>query len=164
MIMAIRFGALAFSLTAAQLMFAAPDAVTTSLQTAPAAQIKATANYAQMPLAFEMNEGQTDPQVKALSRGSGYGLFLTDDESVLVLSRKSGQSAAIHVKMLGAKTARVVPGRPAGWNGEFVHWQRPIQVAHQYRDLFEDAVRRHLLGSGSDLSRQLSNNWNTILS
>ena len=38
-----------------------------------------------VPLFFEPNLGQTDPQVKFLARGSGYGLFLTADEAVLEL-------------------------------------------------------------------------------
>ncbi len=38
-----------------------------------------------LPLFFEPNQGQTDPQVKFLSRGRGYGLFLTADEAVLEL-------------------------------------------------------------------------------
>ena len=42
--------------------------------------------YGQLPLTFEPNAGQTDPQVKFISRGKGYSLFLTPDESVLRLS------------------------------------------------------------------------------
>jgi hypothetical protein len=38
---------------------------------------KAAANYAKLPGTFEGNVGQTDPQVKFLSRGSGYVVFLT---------------------------------------------------------------------------------------
>jgi hypothetical protein len=57
-------------------------------------------------------QGQTDPRVKAFSRGSGYGLFLTADESVVVLTRNSGKSAAIRMKLLGAKDSRVVPTDP----------------------------------------------------
>jgi uncharacterized repeat protein (TIGR01451 family) len=38
-----------------------------------------------LPLFFEPNLGQTDPQVKFLARGGGYGLFLTADEAVLEL-------------------------------------------------------------------------------
>ena len=38
----------------------------------------AVANYAKLPTTFEGNVGQTDPQVKFLSRGSGYVVFLTD--------------------------------------------------------------------------------------
>jgi hypothetical protein len=41
--------------------------------------------YAQLPLSFELNKGQTDPEVKFLSRGNGRTLFLTPSEAVLVL-------------------------------------------------------------------------------
>ena len=46
------------------------------------------AAYGKLPLSFEANQGQTDPQVKFLSRGRGYMLFLTPTEAVLTL-RKS---------------------------------------------------------------------------
>jgi uncharacterized repeat protein (TIGR01451 family) len=41
--------------------------------------------YYHLPLIFEPNQGQTDPEVKFLARGSGYGLFLTADQAVLTL-------------------------------------------------------------------------------
>ena len=41
--------------------------------------------YGQLPLSFEVNQGQTDPQVDFLSQGSGYALFLTPTEAVLSL-------------------------------------------------------------------------------
>jgi hypothetical protein len=57
----------------------------------PATQARVAAAYGRLPLSFEPNQGQTDPQVKFLSRGRGYGLFLTGDEAVLSLrSQKSG--------------------------------------------------------------------------
>jgi Beta-propeller repeat len=43
--------------------------------------------YGKLPLSFEANEGQINSQVKFLARGSGYQLFLTDTEAVLVLSK-----------------------------------------------------------------------------
>ncbi len=43
-------------------------------------------SYGNLPLSFEANQGQTDGQVKFLSRGKGYGLFLTGSEAVLTLS------------------------------------------------------------------------------
>ncbi len=43
--------------------------------------------YGRLPLSFEVNQGQTDSQVKFLSRGSGYTLFLTSSEAVLTLTR-----------------------------------------------------------------------------
>src|SRR5438128_10177087 len=39
--------------------------------------------YGKLPLSFEINEGQTDAQVKFFSRGAGYNLFLTSTEAVL---------------------------------------------------------------------------------
>jgi hypothetical protein len=57
--------------------------------------------YAQIPLSFEPNQGQTDPQVQFLSRGSGYALFLTPTEAVLSLSKPAatngGDAAAAQV-------------------------------------------------------------------
>ena len=41
--------------------------------------------YAQLPLSFEANQGQTDRQVKFLSRGPGYALFLTPTGAVLFI-------------------------------------------------------------------------------
>ena len=44
--------------------------------------------YDMLPLSFEANAGQTSSQVKFLSRGQGYTLFLTKRaETVLVLSK-----------------------------------------------------------------------------
>src|SRR2546430_16709888 len=44
--------------------------------------------YGKLPLSFEANDGQTDGQVKFLSRGNGYKLFLTSTEAVLTLTTK----------------------------------------------------------------------------
>src|SRR5437899_7484118 len=52
------------------------------------------AGYGQLPLSFEMNKGQTDPQVNFLSRGSGYALFLTASEAVLSLQKPVAADAA----------------------------------------------------------------------
>jgi Beta-propeller repeat len=38
-----------------------------------------------LPLAFEANQGQTDPQVKYIARGKGYTAFLTADETVFAM-------------------------------------------------------------------------------
>ena len=49
-------------------------------------------NFGKLPLSFEINRGQTDSQVKFLSRGSGYALFLTSNEAVLALRKPSAAS------------------------------------------------------------------------
>ncbi|MHB8652806.1 MAG: SBBP repeat-containing protein [Terriglobia bacterium] len=52
-------------------------------------QARITQSFATLPMAFEPNRGQTDPQVRYLARGSNYALFLTGDEAVLAL-RETG--------------------------------------------------------------------------
>jgi hypothetical protein len=42
--------------------------------------------YGKLPLAFEPNLGQANPEAKFLARGAGYELFLTPKESVFVLN------------------------------------------------------------------------------
>ena len=55
----------------------------------PANRLQLAQNYGKLPLSFEINQGQTDAQVKFLSRGSGYTLFLTGTEAVLWLKKPS---------------------------------------------------------------------------
>ncbi len=46
-------------------------------------------NFGKLPLSFEANNGQVDDSVKFLSRGNGYTLFLTSNETILSLRRGS---------------------------------------------------------------------------
>jgi hypothetical protein len=62
-----------------------------------AARSRAGKAYGKLPLRFEPNEGQSGGQVKFLSRGRGYTLFLTSSEAVLALSK-----TALHMHLLGA--------------------------------------------------------------
>src|SRR2546422_653104 len=50
--------------------------------------------YGKLPLSFEANQGQTDRQVKFLSRGPGYTLFLTQSEAVLALKQPKAEAKA----------------------------------------------------------------------
>ena len=50
-------------------------------------QIQPNSSYSKLPLAFEPNQGQADPSVKFLARGSGYTLFVTSQEAVLSLKK-----------------------------------------------------------------------------
>jgi hypothetical protein len=52
------------------------------------------AAYGKLPLNFEANVGQSDPQVRFLSRGNGYSLFLTDSAAVLSLHQQIKASNA----------------------------------------------------------------------
>ncbi len=66
----------------------------------PAAQTRSKAQWAQLyaslPLSFEANRGQTDSRVNFVSRGNGYGLFLTNREAVLTLRNTSTDMPAGH--------------------------------------------------------------------
>jgi Beta-propeller repeat/Abnormal spindle-like microcephaly-assoc'd, ASPM-SPD-2-Hydin len=62
-------------------------------QADPKAQARTLEQYGKLPLSFEANQGQSDPQVKYFSRGAGYSLFLTANEAVLTL-RQSAPSAS----------------------------------------------------------------------
>src|SRR5271167_626471 len=55
--------------------------------------------YAKLPLAFELNKGQTDPAVQFFSRGAGYSVFLTSGGMVL-----SWHPTAPAVPLAGADT------------------------------------------------------------
>src|SRR5579862_4578750 len=46
---------------------------------------RATAVLAQLPLRFEANQGQTDPEVRYTARAAGYTLLLTDRGPTLAL-------------------------------------------------------------------------------
>jgi hypothetical protein len=61
------------------------------------ARARAAEAYGKLPLRFEANAGQTGGQVKFLSRGSGYTLFLTSSEAVLALKKNT-----LRMQLLGA--------------------------------------------------------------
>lgn len=48
-------------------------------------QVDILEGYGKLPLSFEVNQGQTDAQVKFLARADGYTLFLTGDGAVFLL-------------------------------------------------------------------------------
>jgi len=61
-------------------------------EVAPTTRHKIVASYGNLPLSFEADQGQADGQVKFLSRGSGYTLFLTSSEAILALRKQSAVS------------------------------------------------------------------------
>ncbi len=66
-----------------------------------ATPVKAVA-YGNLPLTFEANAGQTDPQVKFLARGKGYGLFLTKDQAVFAFRQSQTKQSALRLHLVGA--------------------------------------------------------------
>ena len=79
--------------------------------------------FGQLPLSFEANRGQTDPQVRFLSRGPGYTLFLTPTEAVFSLRKAADpgdghgdqagpdEAAAVHMQLVGANPDATLLGR-----------------------------------------------------
>ena len=114
----------------------------------PAVQAKLVANYGKLPLSFEANQGQTDPQVEFLSRGSGYTLFLTGNEAVLDLrgpieranskrqvanvAQRSPLNLAALPSLLGPKPPRTRLDEIAG-GGRCRAWRPPV-AGSQWRN------------------------------
>jgi hypothetical protein len=120
----------------------------------PSAVASTEHRYAQIPLAFERNVGQTDAEVLFLARGPGYGIFLTATEAVLSLPSKAGLAKAsahagaptvVRMSLLGASSAPVVEG--AGLQQGKSHyyygstpnqWQRDVERYDRvrYREVY----------------------------
>jgi hypothetical protein len=60
-----------------------------SRASSPADHSRVNATYAALPLTFEPNVGQTDPQVKYVARGRGYSLFLTSTSAYFAVPVRS---------------------------------------------------------------------------
>jgi hypothetical protein len=73
------------------------------------AGVRLQRSYGDVPMIFESNTGQTDGQVKFLSRGNGYTLFLTPTEAVLAI-RPESASAVIRMSLVGANPPRTIAG------------------------------------------------------
>lgn len=69
--------------------------------------------YGQLPLSFEANAGQVDPQIDFISRGSGYTLFLSPREAVLALraKRDSAATAVLRMKFAGSEAKPRAAGK-----------------------------------------------------
>ena len=103
-----------------------------------------SAVYSHLPLAFEPNQGQSDPRVKFLARGGAYGLFLTADEAVLVLQnvakstpQSANRTAVVRMALDGANSSAAagtdpLPGKsnyfigndPAKWHRNIPQFAR----------------------------------------
>lgn len=65
-------------------------------------------NYGKIPLAFTMNQGQVDSQVKFTSQGSGCSMFFTPQGTTFLLSKETEASVAKRL----AKRSLVYQGDP----------------------------------------------------
>jgi Beta-propeller repeat len=66
-------------------------------------KVRAADSFARLPLSFEANQGQADPEVKFLARGQGYTLFLT---------RGGGAVLTLHKPARKPKSLRRAANRP----------------------------------------------------
>jgi hypothetical protein len=57
------------------------------------------ASLGALPLAFEENQGQSDPQVRYMARGNGYKLLLTSSQAVLRLTAKGKYSEVLDMML-----------------------------------------------------------------
>src|SRR6187397_2446242 len=69
-----------------------------SSQAVPIAPQRSAAHSFQLPLTFEVNQGQTDDRVDFLGRGAGYDIFLTATEAVFALPR----APAMRMQLVGS--------------------------------------------------------------
>ncbi len=74
--------------------FPGPASTSPAKAASKAASGRTAAGYAKIPLSFETNQGQSDGQVKFLSRGDGYQLFLTSTSAVFQLRTPAGTKSA----------------------------------------------------------------------
>jgi hypothetical protein len=104
---------------------------------APPTLEQVRADYGRLPLIFEANQGQSDPQVKFLAHGSGYRLFLTGKDAVIALNgaRKGAKQTAAVLRMspVGANDqiqvngAAPLPGKSNYLIGnDPTRWQRNV--------------------------------------
>jgi uncharacterized repeat protein (TIGR01451 family) len=112
-------------------------------------------DYGRLPLAFEPNQGQSDPDVKFLAHGPGYGIFLTSDGAVLWFRSANPHSSgekisAVRMQFVGARGTLELSGtdRLPGTSNYFIG----NDPAKWHRDLPQFArVQDHDLYPGIDL-------------
>ena len=138
-----------------------------------ATQARVSRSYGKLPLSFEANEGQQNQQVQFLCRGSGYDLFLTNREAVLVLTKPENPASPPARKATlsqrerkgamdrftrdpcGSKSSSQSDGRGGvAGQGQLPRRQRSLQVAHRCGDLRQNALRTSLSGRRPGLLRQ----------
>jgi hypothetical protein len=73
-------------------------------------QYKAEAIYVGLPLLFEKNEGQTNPEVNFLSRTPAYTLFLTGQEAIIRNNDGKKSNIPLRMQWVGAQGSAIGSG------------------------------------------------------
>lgn len=93
----------------ATILAATPTAQSPALS--PEQRARVRAHLDALPLAFEANQGQLDPQVKYMARGDGYKLLLTKSRAIINVAASRGNSEVREMmlhKRLGAARTRAL--------------------------------------------------------
>jgi len=144
------------------LLLSLPGAATAAPRIAPlslAARPPAAASRS--PLAFEVNEGQTDPAVRFLARAPGYRLFLTDDAVWMSAEGEGGfppkEPVTISLDGAGPMARASGEGRLARATNYLIgadpkRWQRnvPSFSRVRYQDVYP-GIDLVYYGNGADL-------------
>ncbi|MEJ7623186.1 MAG: SBBP repeat-containing protein [Pyrinomonadaceae bacterium] len=100
--------------------FESRDLSGTSTDTRPDAPLPWVDDFARMPLGFEVNAGQTADEVRFISRGEGYTLFLTPTEAVFAAARRGKVAGHLKLRLAGANAAPVIGGsEPLGGKANY---------------------------------------------
>lgn len=117
---------------------------------APLARAQVVQALGRQPLHFEANQGQSDGEVKFLSRGPGYSLFLTQHETVVALTKQpkgaAAETAVVRMAWAGADAQAKVtgleplPGKshyltgsdPAAWHRDIASYGK-VRYENLYR-------------------------------
>jgi len=103
--------------------------------------VASSPRYRALPLVFEPNRGQTDPDVRFLAHGSGYTLYLTEREAVMALRG----AAPVRMRLAGAiKPEHTEPLEPTGGVSNYflgddpANWQTnvPHYKSVRYRGVY----------------------------
>jgi hypothetical protein len=65
-----------------------------SVKVSPADSLRVAEQFGKLPMSFAPNQGQSAPEVKFVSRGPGYDLFLTGQEAVMAIRHSSAKRTA----------------------------------------------------------------------
>ena len=144
---------------------------------------KIAANAIRMPLFFEANQGQTDASVRFLTRSSGYTMFLTPTETVLVEGKngivsggkfgkgptafhadaKNSKQSVLRMELLGANSApefqglQELPGKV-----NYLIGKDPGALAHERGAVFRSAGDEKFIRAWICCFTATSGKWNTI--
>jgi photosystem II stability/assembly factor-like uncharacterized protein len=114
-----KFGArILLKLAAAIVVLLVPDIANAGTTSESAVHARMVEAYGKLPLSFEPNHDASNPEIRFLSRGSGYNLALTPTEAILKMRRNSPAAksqgavpeAMLRMKLVGAKSNARING------------------------------------------------------